>query len=573
MMIDQQEGVNMERYFINKKVIRFLGISLIAVLAVVLISLFLDNAEADPALSWTGERGFIGDGVHPQTGLVNGTFDFRILYRDGDNMTPDYVSLFLRPTGGAWTNHSLTSVANDNFYTRGVIFSKQISLSTAGSYQYYFISGYNNTEEVRMPSSSGVYMEEPLLNTPPVLQGGIDKEYGIESSTFRYTATFYDADNNPVDPKHGFLFIDGTSYPMLESDMGDNDTVDGKEYYYEMDMLDIGVHEFYFQFKDSFGTMAETNLTFLPKIYDGWPDLLVRSQDISFHKDPGTGNLQINATVHNIGMGSAYDIPVVIWMNDPDDTLGEIPVPNNYGNHSYHISYLPKNQGESFVWLTDIVYNDTQYNTVYVTVDMDYREDSNPYHPFAEAKPMGDDMPELVDYSDPDTNNKAYNIYSFGPDIEIRKSEVLPVSVILGRKVTFIATIRNVGNDIVPLGSEVMVNFTLISPDGNEMDAGTKTYSIWGGMMPGAPFQAEMQHEFGSGLENRGQWRLIVNATVNATQGVELNLINNIVDVPLDVVRVDREAVTPSFNPSIVVMVLGILVCSHLLIIIQKRRR
>jgi len=521
---------------------------------------FSFTARIPPILSWSGEQGFIGDGVHPETGILGDYFTFRIKYTDPHaGIAPDYVKLYLDDTGPNEQAYDLTPLSGNDNYKLGVIHSESLQLNTAGSYRYYFEASYGSgLGTVRMPSSDGVYMAAPYVNTPPTLGGNISRTYGIEASVFRYNATFTDADGDRADPKHSFVYVDGAPYPMIEENLLDNDTTDGKEYYYELDELPRGVHDYYFEFKDSYGSIVRTSPTFHPIIYEGWPDLKIASSDIAFKNHPDTGRLVITATVHNIGKGSASDIPVSFWFDDPDSKDENYePLNNIYGNYSYIIPYLAKGRSHVIEWPTYIIYNDTQKEKFYVTVDMDYTGRTDPYNPRALASPRDESIQETVEYSDANTNNKACNIFSFGPDVEVRESEVIPQSAIYGREVTFIVKVRNVGNDDVPFDKDIVVRIRGISPKGDSTSFGH--YTIRAGMVAGSVFTAKVDYRF-SGQEDSvvGTWAVTVSATVSG-QFVELESENNEVTVDVEVIKMQRGANSPSFSPPLASLLFALL--------------
>ena len=606
------------------------------------------GVRADPVLSWTGEKGYIGDGVHPESGVLGENFYFRIMFTDEDGgVAPDYVTLYLEgrhPISQEVVYDETLSLdplnGNDHFDKGVIYYPANLPSLVAGSYKYYYEAGYGSgTGTVRMPSAEGKWMESPVVNTPPTISGGIDKEVGVESTVFRYIATYTDADGNPPDPKHCFLYIDGVAYPMIEDYVSnylfslsleykeylvngpvgdelrdvffDNGTelsqdaeittkdenewavkerskeyrIEGSQwelsiyeyarssdsdraYYYEHTGLGGGVHEFYFHFRDDFGTDARTNISFKPTIFEGWPDLKISSSDISFVKstdDPETANLVISAKVHNIGKGFAKNIPVTFWLGDPDKSLNNTLPLNNKSDdpfserYLFRIDYLAKGQSYTVEWVTDILYYMTQKETYYVAVDMDYTTRDDPYDFRAEAKPRDESIQEIIEYSDYGTNNKASSIFAYGPDIEIREAEVTPKAVIRGREVMFRVMVRNVGKEDVPWDRDIVVRFKLTPPDGNEL-INVGSYTLHAGMPANSPpFSAHKPYRFsGSADTVVGTWVLTVTAEVSG-QFVELEEENNAVLVDVNVIDIYKESVSPSFAPPLFSVLLGLL--------------
>ena len=542
----------------------------------------LKISVSSPIISWTGEKGFIGDGIHPEEGLVGESYNFRISYKDeSTGLEPDFIQLVLDVPGEGETEIDLDPLSNHDDYSHGVIHAVFMNLTKAGTYRYYFKAGYGDgLGTVRMPTSEDVYMSDLLVNTAPRVYGGINRDYGVETTNFRYNATFWDADNDPADPKNSFIFIDGVHHPMIETNVYDLDTVNGKGYYYEQSGLTEGVHDFYFYFKDSFGTITKTATSFHPIIYEGWPDLKIASSDISFSKDPETENLVIEANIHNIGKGSANNIPVTFWSDDPDTREVHFePLQDMNDNYTYVIPYLAKGRSHFIEWVTWLTYEKIPKGSYYVIVDLDYTGD-NPYSPLAKAKPVEEGILEVIDYSTDNTNNKARNIFLNGPNVELRKSEVSPQSMIYsstGKDVTFRVKVRNVGNKEVPFDRDIDIRFSLTSPDGkDEINVGS--YSIRGGMAAGSYEYAQENYRI-SGPEGEmvGKWILKIEAEVTGggpgDQFSEADTGNNVVYVDFNVIKIQSTTLAPSFSPSLISVVSGLLVLAFTITWLQKRKK
>jgi len=536
-----------------------------------------------PTLSWTGEKAFIGDGIHPESGLVGDSFHFRIMYRDEyAARAPDHVKLYLEYPNELgieiWEDYPLTALDNNDNYALGVIYCMDVSLFEAGQYRYYFEAEFGkNKGTVRMPSADLVYMDAPMVNTPPSVSGSVYRTYGVETSSFSYSATFTDPDNDPADPKHSFVYIDGTPYLMIEKNVLDRNTDNGKDYYFEKNGLEEGPHEYYFHFKDSFGTSNEidpSNRGYHPIVYEGWPDLKISPSDIGFEEDPETSNLVVNVTVHNIGKGSARDIPVTIWVDDPDAN-GDLfePLSNISGNHHYIISLLERGRSNTTKWITNIQYNNTQKGSFYAVADMDYEGTTDPFSPLARARRREDGIKEIIEYSDSNTNNKARNIFAFGPDIEIRRTDVSPQSVILGRNIKFTAKIRNVGNEDVHYDQDhdIIVRFKLKPPKSEEL-INVGSYTIGGGLRTGQWQNAEKKYHFSGPAETSvGKWELLVTAEIVGGFS-ETEYDNNAIIVNVNVIKIRGSTAAPSFSPTFFSILIGLLVIAIPLTWLQTRR-
>jgi len=67
-------------------------------------------------------------------------------------------------------------------------------------------------------------------NSPSITSPMVTPPTGDQNSEFNFTAVYSDLDNN--EPEVMFVLLNGTSYPMSKSHLGDGNYVDGVEYYY-----------------------------------------------------------------------------------------------------------------------------------------------------------------------------------------------------------------------------------------------------------------------------------------------------------------------------------------------------
>lgn len=78
---------------------------------------------------------------------------------------------------------------------------------------------------------------------PTLTNGGVSPSSGNTSTTFTFNVTFTDADNDTA--TYVKVNIDDTNYTMIESNPTDQNTTDGKFYYYE-NSFTSGTHNYYF---------------------------------------------------------------------------------------------------------------------------------------------------------------------------------------------------------------------------------------------------------------------------------------------------------------------------------------
>ncbi len=105
-----------------------------------------------PVLSWTGDSGFVIDGVNPDTGSSGDTFEFRISYADSNNFIPLIkelqVDLDDNGTYEAWEKFSMAEVdTTDTIFNDGKNYTKSLVINYAGdgvlNYKFIFRNVYD----------------------------------------------------------------------------------------------------------------------------------------------------------------------------------------------------------------------------------------------------------------------------------------------------------------------------------------------------------------------------------------------------------------------------------------------
>ncbi|MFC1602411.1 choice-of-anchor Q domain-containing protein, partial [Pseudomonadota bacterium] len=106
-------------------------------------------ASSVPVLNWTGEAGFMADGVEPNSALNSAAFEFRVTYVDPVNRAPDPIQVWVDANDdGGYSyseKHNLQAVdASDTNYVDGKIYSKTMMLTAVGdghfSYRFYALN-------------------------------------------------------------------------------------------------------------------------------------------------------------------------------------------------------------------------------------------------------------------------------------------------------------------------------------------------------------------------------------------------------------------------------------------------
>lgn len=96
----------------------------------------------EPQLDWTLERGYLSDGVDPDTGYIDSEFEFRVMYTDFDNEAPlnGYPKVHILKGGSEITDSPFTMTTAESIpfqYGRRYTYSTT-ELPAGEDYQYYF---------------------------------------------------------------------------------------------------------------------------------------------------------------------------------------------------------------------------------------------------------------------------------------------------------------------------------------------------------------------------------------------------------------------------------------------------
>ena len=107
----------------------------------------IEMGNSIPNLSWTGETGYINDGVNPDSGTDPTDFEFRINYTDADNDAPGIIQVWVdTDDNGIYTyseKFSMTETdSGDTDFTDGKLYTMTITLNNAGdgSLNYRFLA-------------------------------------------------------------------------------------------------------------------------------------------------------------------------------------------------------------------------------------------------------------------------------------------------------------------------------------------------------------------------------------------------------------------------------------------------
>jgi hypothetical protein len=89
-----------------------------------------------PTLAWTGETGYVSDGVSPDSAASGSRFTFRVKFTDPNNNLPGYIRVLLDKNNDGVFEDTYDMAAADNTAGntyRGRIYTKSVYISNIGS--------------------------------------------------------------------------------------------------------------------------------------------------------------------------------------------------------------------------------------------------------------------------------------------------------------------------------------------------------------------------------------------------------------------------------------------------------
>ncbi len=229
-----------------------------------------------PTLDWTGENGYVSDGVDPNSAKAESAFEFRVEYTDKNNDAPVFYEVWVDMNDSGDYNDYGEKVAmsevitTDPNYTNGKLYAKTISLSKEGdnnfNYRFYFSDGQVATGP---PASDSIVT---LTNNLPTLSwtgeayfesNGVNPDRGGIGGNYEFRIKYTDADINecPASGSSGIqVWIDennngyeaGEKHNLVEADALDTDCRDGKIYKSTRSLSTAGAHNYRFYATDGY---------------------------------------------------------------------------------------------------------------------------------------------------------------------------------------------------------------------------------------------------------------------------------------------------------------------------------
>jgi hypothetical protein len=220
-------------------------------------------AEASlSVLSWTGQTGYLRDGVDPNRGLANDTlFAFKVKLTDEQGNEPGFVRLVLRKDGATW--RTIDMAPRPGSTRAGRVYFLRTELPP-GNYAYRFAArnrdGWARGEPCR-------YRGGPDMPAPPFLAwvhrpsygpgDGVEPNSDYENQTFRFKVVCRSSDGDLPRYVSLHLWRDGSPHGTftMEPPSPPVDTVTGLIYTLDL-QLPAGAYEYQFEAADRHGKAA-----------------------------------------------------------------------------------------------------------------------------------------------------------------------------------------------------------------------------------------------------------------------------------------------------------------------------
>ncbi len=240
------------------------------------IATITTTSHPPPMLKWTGEEGYIEDGLEPQDGSDETIFTYKVAYFHETNFPPadKFPKLHILKLGKELNDspYDLQEVdRNDTDYTDGKLYKYLKTFSLPGTYTYWFEAkdslGVTAKGTPTLPSSGPSVGRIPVLtwtNEAGYKLDGLEPEAGRIGGTFTYRINFTHIQNIPPAQGYPKVYvylganqIQGSPFPMEEGNPQDTDWTDGKIYTCSIPLITAGKYYYRFEAKDMNDFMAE----------------------------------------------------------------------------------------------------------------------------------------------------------------------------------------------------------------------------------------------------------------------------------------------------------------------------
>jgi len=197
------------------------------------------------------------------TGSSSTIFEWRIKYTDADNNDPQAGSPALMQVVIDGKAFDMTKEdPGDLVFSDGMVYIYKSTLAS-GTHTYHFEAN-DGFDAVRFPPSGEI--TNPKVNDPPTLTNAdVQPHSGTGTTSFKYTVTYTDPDNDAPDSGYPKVWIDdatqadaNNSHAMSKTDPTDTLYTDGVAYEFTIPNLSAGKHSFHIEAVSSGGGFTQT---------------------------------------------------------------------------------------------------------------------------------------------------------------------------------------------------------------------------------------------------------------------------------------------------------------------------
>ncbi len=232
-----------------------------------------------PALVWSGETGFVNDGVNPDIGGNGASYEFRIDYTDADNEAPSPIQIWVDENDNGLFEASEKYPMNpvdgaDTDYTDGKRYAAMLTLVFAGDgyldYRFYAADGIDQADGD--PVNTHTLTVSSSANNPPSLDweisacraAGVKPARGANDADYEFLVNYTDPDNDfPlasggiqvwVDGNDNGLYEETEKFNLSADNPGDTDCTNGKLYTATRTLAYVGDGRLIYRFYASDGS-------------------------------------------------------------------------------------------------------------------------------------------------------------------------------------------------------------------------------------------------------------------------------------------------------------------------------
>lgn len=301
-----------------------------------------------PALNWTGEADYLGDGVHPNSAAGGSVFAFRIDYSDADNAPPASIQVWVDENDSglydAGEKYDLVATdGGDDNCADGKRYAKSLALSFAGDgalhYRFFASDGTDDASGAATANSTVTVVDNvPVLSwTGEAGYGadGVSPDSGNSGAVFTFRVDFSDADNAApasvqvwVDSDDDDAYAAGEKHDLIETDGGDHDYTDGKRYSADLVFGYSGDGVYRYRFFASDGSAAavgdptsDQTVTVLNVANNAptlsWSPAACRSEGV--RPPAGSAGADFQFLVNYTDADGQCAVSIQVWIDENDD--------------------------------------------------------------------------------------------------------------------------------------------------------------------------------------------------------------------------------------------------------------